>query len=227
MSKNQNNFLPLFSLLLGTTILAITGLYILGSPKIGNPKESAKMDFLTPQQKMIDDDVILGNPNAKLTITIFGDYECPYCKSMFDTLEDNIRRDYIDTGLANMVYRDFPIDEIHEFARPAALAAQCAGDQGKYWQYHDRLFEQQVNLPTLKFIDLAKNLGLNLEQFQSCLESNKYANEVELDFLYGKSIGVRATPTTFVGDFLIEGVPVNYQVIRSKIEEKLNEKTTE
>ncbi len=93
----------------------------------------------------IDDDVVLGDPDAPVTIITFGDYQCPYCEQLFQTGEQDMRRDYVETGKAKMVYRDFLIPG-HKAAIPAAEAAQCAGDQGKYWPYHDQLFERQAEL---------------------------------------------------------------------------------
>ena len=93
-----------------------------------------------------DDDAVLGDPNAPITMIIFGDYQCPFCGQAFRTSEAQVREEYVDTGKVKMVYRDFPITNIHPAAVPAAEAAQCAGSQGKYWEYHDALFENQERL---------------------------------------------------------------------------------
>ncbi len=93
-----------------------------------------------------DDDAVLGNPNASVGIIIFGDYQCPFCERAFQASEAQARKDYVDTGKAYMVFRDFPLS-FHQAAQPAAEAAECAHEQGKYWEYHDELFKNQARLP--------------------------------------------------------------------------------
>jgi protein-disulfide isomerase len=87
-----------------------------------------------------------GNANAKVTIVEFSDYECPFCSSFFTQTEVQIKKDYIDTGKVKFYYRDFPLTQIHPGAQKGAEAARCAGDQDKYWQYHDALFINQSNI---------------------------------------------------------------------------------
>lgn len=220
MQSNKNSiFLPL-SIILSGIIIAITILYAVGSQ--GTAPKNTLLEGSISTVTMIDDDVILGDPEAKLTLTMFGDYQCPICKQMFDDAEKKLRTDYVETGLVNLVYRDFPIDSIHPYARGAALAAECAGEQGKYWDYHDALFVRQESLNKLDFTALAKTLGLHEASFQKCLDSQKYAEEVEADFQYGVSVGIAGTPTLFIGDEKIEGwSPEIYQQIRDTIDEKL------
>lgn len=90
----------------------------------------------------IDDDPILGSANAPVTMIEFSDYQCPFCHSFWKQTLPQIKKDYIDTGKVKFVYRDFPLN-IHPMAEPAARAANCAGEQGKYWEYHDKIFGEQ------------------------------------------------------------------------------------
>ena len=93
----------------------------------------------------VDDDAVLGDLSAPVTMIVFGDFECPYCSQAFKTSEAQIRKEYVETGKVKMIYRDFPIAG-HLSAIPAAEAAGCAHEQGKYWEYHDALFENQDRL---------------------------------------------------------------------------------
>lgn len=87
---------------------------------------------------------IMGNANAKLTLVEFSDYQCPFCGRHFTQTEGQLKKDYIDTGKVKFYYRDFPLSQIHPGAQKAAEAARCAGDQGKYWEYHDLVFQNQT-----------------------------------------------------------------------------------
>ena len=171
-----------------------------------------------------DDDVILGDPNAPVTLIEFGDYQCPFCRKMFEDTESRLRAEYIKTGKVKMVYRDFPLDEIHPFARRAAEAAECARDQGKYWVYHDLLFERQSEIPTLDFVARAGELGLNVVQFRECYSSKKYAAEVEKDYQDGIAAGVNGTPSNFIlGDNYVKSLPgaLPYESFKKAIDEAL------
>lgn len=89
-----------------------------------------------------DDDAVLGNPNAPVTVIEFSDYECPFCKRFYDQTLGQIKKEYIDTGKVKFIYRDYPLS-FHPGAEPAAQAANCAGEQGKYWEMHDKIFQAQ------------------------------------------------------------------------------------
>lgn len=89
---------------------------------------------------------VLGNTNAPVTIIEFSDYQCPFCEAFFTQTEPQIKKDYIDSGKVKFYYRDYPLSQIHPGAQKAAEAARCAGDQNKYWQYHDLVFQNQKTL---------------------------------------------------------------------------------
>jgi len=144
----------------------------------------------------IDDDPQKGPSDAKATIIEFSDFQCPYCnraeptlKQIFDEYGNNVR----------LVYRDFPLS-FHQYAQKAAEASQCAFEQGKYWEYHDVLYENQDKLDVASLKQYAKNLGLDTAKFDSCLDSGKYASEVQKDFQDGQAAGVSGTPAFFILD---------------------------
>ncbi len=140
-----------------------------------------------------------GNDNAVLTIVEFSDYQCPFCGRHARETFPQIRRDYIDTGKLKYVFRDFPLEAIHGDALKAAEAAHCAGEQGKYWEMHDRLFANQRALGAAQLSLYAQALGLDPQPFGQCLGSGKYAAEIRKDLEDGQKAGVRGTPTFFLG----------------------------
>lgn len=167
---------------------------------------------------------ILGSEDAPVAMIIFGDYECPYCKKAFDEVENRIRAEYVETGKVKMVFRDFPLDSIHSYARLAAGAAECADDQGKYWQYHDALFARQSSLPSLDFTKLAGELGLDTATFKNCLTTAAHDAEINKDAADGRALGVTATPATFINGSLILGA-YPYETYSAEIEKALRRAT--
>ena len=158
-----------------------------------------------------------------MTLIEYGDYQCPFCGKMFEETEKKLREEYIKTNKVQMVYRDFPLDSIHPFARLAAEAANCAKDQGKFWLYHDTLFERQSQIPSMDFGKIANELGLNKTVFQECVAGGKYKDKVEQDLQGGIAIGVNSTPTTVVnGQALVGAQP--YESFKTAIEEALKSK---
>ncbi len=163
----------------------------------------------TPGQVQVsaDDDPAIGNKNAKVYVIEFSDFQCPFCRRFREQTLSQIDNDYIKTGKVYFVYRDFPLEQIHPAAIPAALAAECADEQGKFWEYHDIIFaeQQKQGSGTIQYDadDLkqwaAQVDGLNTQQFNQCLDSQKYAQEVQKDFQDGATAGVQGTPTFFIG----------------------------
>jgi len=140
-----------------------------------------------------DDDPFKGNPDAHITIIEFSDFQCPFCAQFHSSTLPQIQKNYVDTGKVKFVYRDFPITSIHPNAVPAAVAAECANEQGLFWQYHDKLFENQNSWERL-------DLGLITSQFNDCFDSAKYLEEVTQDLQDGMSYGVTGTPGFFIGN---------------------------
>jgi protein-disulfide isomerase len=142
---------------------------------------------------------MLGKPDAPLTLIEFSDYQCPFCRRYFQTTLPALKTEYIDTGKVRYVFRDFPLDRIHPQARKAAEAAHCAGDQGKYWEMHDLLFQDQQALDLDQLKKYARDLQLDPTAFDTCLEQGKYTAEVQQDYDEGVAAGVRGTPGFFLG----------------------------
>jgi len=147
----------------------------------------------------VDDDPAKGPADAPITIVEFSDFQCPYC-SRAEAVVKQILENYKDK--VRFVYRDFPLP-MHPNATKASEAAQCAKEQGKYWEYHDALYADQSKLAEADLQATAERLGLKTEAFKTCLESGKYEAEVSKDVADGQKAGVGSTPS-----FFINGIPV-------------------
>jgi len=176
----------------------------------------------------VDDDPVLGDAKAKVLIIEFGDYQCPSCRMFWREVEPRLKKDYIDTGKVKLVFRDFPIVQIHPEAMLAAMAADCAVDQGKYWQMHDKIYREQDkgedSLVRFKATDLkkwAKDTGLDTAAFNECLDSSRYRDEVAKDKADGDSVGIQGTPTFFINGRVVGGAQP-YPVFKKIIDEELN-----
>jgi len=157
----------------------------------------------------VDDDPSVGSEDAPVTIVEFGDFQCPFCRRFFENTLPELKKRYVDSGKVRFVYRDFPIRGMHKYAQKAAEAAECADEQGKFWEYHDLLFERQAawstgNATTL-FNDYASELGLNPDKFKECLDSDRYEAEVEKDLQDGIRYGVGGTPTFYINGLKVVG----------------------
>ena len=147
----------------------------------------------------VDDDPLMGDRKAKLILVEFSDFQCPFCARFVHETLPEIEKDYIKTGKLKYVFRDFPITSAHKDAFKAALAAGCALDQGKFWEMHDRLFENQTAFTVHNLTQSAEAIGLNKEKFQQCLNNNEYETEIQSDFADGLKAGVNQTPIFFLG----------------------------
>ncbi len=149
-------------------------------------------------QELIDDDPSMGDGSAPVVMIEFSDFQCPFCARFYSDTLPQIEADYIETGKVQLVYRDFPIG-FHQYAKAAAMAAECADDQGKWRVMHDMIFENQATLSEQNLKQWAADIGLDTATFNSCLDSKKYGDEVDNDVSDGSAAGVNGTPTFFVG----------------------------
>ena len=173
-----------------------------------------------------DDDAFMGNEKAKVTIVEFSDFQCPFCRVFWGGAYQQIKREYIDTGKVKFVYRDFPLS-FHPAAIPSAQAAQCAKDQNKFWEMHDKIFGEQAKQGTgtvtygvTELKKWASQIGLNSANFNQCLDSGKYKSEVEKDVADGSSYGVSGTPTLYINGNPIVGAQP-FSAFKTVIDEEL------
>jgi len=162
---------------------------------------------ILPVKISADNDPIIGNPDAPITIIEFSDFQCPFCARFYTQTLPLIHEEYIEQGKVKLVFRDFPIQSIHPNALPASVAAECANEQGKFKEMHDTLFENQnewsrqetANALSL-FSQYAKEMQLEQEVFDSCLINGKYIEEIRKDLEDGQNYGISGTPGFFVGN---------------------------
>ena len=164
------------------------------------------------------DDPSFGPADAKIVIVEFSDFECPACGEVYPVVAE-LLKNYGDQ--IRFVFRDFPLTDLHPNAVKAAVAAQCANDQGKFWPMYDKLFTNQENLTETDLKTYAIQIGLNSLQFGNCLDSDRFLSEVEADLAEGIAAGVNATPTFFINGFKVEGV-VPLSVFQKIIVAELN-----
>lgn len=211
MAASTNN--PWFAATMGLAGIIVgyavangmNGLNLPAAPNVPNPPAAAGTTGTVPTPPPtndtaadIDDDAIIGDEDAPITLIEFTDYQCPFCGRHYTQTYGQIKKEYIDTGKVKMVTRDFPLG-FHQHAQKASEATECADDQDKFWEMHDKIFSTQSTwsglgdaVPTFK--QFAKDLGMNASTFDSCLDSGKYAQEVKDDMAAGQASGIDGTP---------------------------------
>jgi protein-disulfide isomerase len=147
----------------------------------------------------IDGAPVLGEKTAKVTLVEFSDYQCPFCKRNFEQTFPQIDKEYIKTGKVKYVFRAYPLESIHPAAFKASEAALCGGEQGKYWEMHEKLFTNQKALAPADLATYAKSVGVEEGKFKECLESGRSAAKIRDDMAEGRKAGVSGTPGFFLG----------------------------
>jgi protein-disulfide isomerase len=166
------------------------------------------------------DDHVRGDFNAPVTLILFSDFQCPYCASLNNSL-DQVLANY--KGKVRLVFRHFPLS-FHDQAEKAAEAAECAGEQGKFWEMHDKIFaaNEAGTMSVDQWKKDAKTLGLKTSQFNDCLDSGKYADKISRQQAEGENAGVQGTPATFINSELVSGA-LPYDSIKQIIDSKLSQ----
>jgi len=235
-----------FSILLVGGVIKIDGVTPRGltagveqvAPAQPNQKmpQQAPAEDTGPVKVSLDDDPILGDKNAPITLVEFSDYECPFCKRHFDQTYSDLKKDYIDTGKVKLVFRDLPLSFHDPMATTEAIAANCAREQGgdsAYFKFHDEMFKRTTSngngLNKEKIYQIATDNGLNETNFKACLDSDKYKDEVAKDLADAATYGASGTPTFFIGKSTgqeIEGIKVigaqPLSAFKTIIDEKLS-----
>jgi len=157
---------------------------------------------------------MLGDSAAPVVITEYADFQCPACQT-FDVVQfPDVRRQLIDTGKLRWRYRDFPLDNVHPFARVVAHAAACVNDQGRYWEFHSMLYQGQGTWsrqsdPSDTFRGYVKQVGADVSAYDACMKSAKYAGRIQASYDEGIRAGVSSTPSFVIGGRLYEGVQMS------------------
>jgi protein-disulfide isomerase len=184
----------------------------------GGDGEGSGFDSGVELAPVTADEHILGDiTKAKVVLVEYSDFECPFCERHHPTMQQAV--DEFGDDVA-WVYRHFPLS-FHPEARPAALASECAAEQGKFWEFGDEMFENQSKLGDDFYAEVAADLGLDMNQYNDCYESEKYADIVDADQASGSAAGVSGTPATFVNGTLVSGA-IPYSTLKDAIEQELN-----
>jgi protein-disulfide isomerase len=150
---------------------------------------------MTLRTPVNETDYFFGPSNAPIELVEYGDYQCPYCGRAYPIVKDLLQQ---AGRQVKFVFRNFPLSKIHPQARMAALAAEAAGLQHKYWEMHDIIYENQIRLHHTALLEYATSIGLQIDQFTADMEREDLAAKVDSHFYSGMRSGVNATPTFFI-----------------------------
>lgn len=160
---------------------------------VANTNTAADSELSAEMITISSDEAVYGNEDAKITIVEFSDFECPFCQKHHPTIKD-----FVDSNDdVKWVFKHFPLNS-HPQAKPASIAAECAHEQGKFFEYVADLFENQKSLASNYYTELASELGLDQSKFEACLESDEAATKVNSDYQMGIAAGVTGTPATII-----------------------------
>ena len=174
---------------------------IIGLGLTTNLEKASDDSSILNKENLIQGSTMLGNPNAKITIVEFGDYQCTFCYKFHDETMKKINQEYIKTANVNFIYKDFPLNG--EQSILASEAAYCAQKQNKFWEYHDTLYNnwggENTGWITENVLQgFARDVGLNMDEFSQCLENSEYRQKVLDNEQFAREIGINATPSFLI-----------------------------
>ncbi|MDD3487728.1 MAG: thioredoxin domain-containing protein [Candidatus Moranbacteria bacterium] len=189
--------------------------YTIDAAQLGKPGKYLTLPEVSP------DDAQTGPEDAKVKVVVFSDFQCPYCGSFYEQTLKKALAEYKDK--VNFVFKEIPLASIHDKAQDAALAAECANDQGKFWEFADKLYGDQKTwsaAKTFNAVPYAQAVGINMAQFNQCMSSKKFADKITADNKEAQDFGISGTPAVFVGDKFFGGM-VSYDQFKQAIDEQL------
>lgn len=208
MEEQNNKFLIPAAIAFAGVVIAVAVIYSVQNPNQNANKNNEKTAALAALPVISSSDFVLGDQNAPVTVITYSDFQCLFCGKFFKEVESGLREKYIKTGKVKFIYRDFAFLGDESFW--AGNAARCAGEQGKFWQYHDYLYsnqsgENQGAFSKSNLKSFAAALGLDKEKFNSCLDSEKYTAAIQKETKEGGDAGVSGTPASFINGTLYAG----------------------
>lgn len=167
--------------------------------------------------RISDTDRARGNEDAKVVIIGFTDFQCPFSLKFYNVMS-RVMENY--PNKVRWIYKHFPLSS-HKYARKAAEASECAGEQNKFWEFTDKLFENQAKISDDYVLSAVNEIGLDVPQFEKCWSDGKYADKVSADYKQGKEAGVTGSPGIVINKELVNGA-ITYNEVKEKIEKYLN-----
>lgn len=192
----------LFLLLLASIYTQGFGIFKTEAPTGGTVIQEQEPGAFDTSAWDLSDEPFLGDEDAPVTIIEFSDFECPFCARAANGPIKEVIKEYVETGKAKLIFRQLPLP-FHSSAQVAAEAAECANEQGKFWELHDMIFANQGALSRANLIEWAKGIGIT--DIEECLDSGKYTAEVQADMMDGQSAGIQGTPSFLINGKLIVG----------------------
>ena len=194
---------------------------LIGVGLVSNLEQSTNNQSVLTKENLIKGSVLMGSPNAKITIVEFGDYQCTFCYKFHDETMKKITDEYIETNNVNFIYKDFPLNG--EQSILASEAAYCAQKQNKFWEYHNTLYnnwggENTGWITENVLLGFARDLEMNLDDFSQCLGNSEFRQKVLDNEQFGREIGINATPS-----FLIFNDNEIYRIIGAQPFEKFEQ----
>ncbi len=201
-----------FYVILG--VVALAGIGILAYQFMGRPAPTLEPVpvVMDPEALQRTQGIAIGPEEAPVVMYEFADFQCPGCAHYATFVMPLVKERLVQEGLVRYVYYDFPLTSIHAHAFLASRAGRCAEEQGKFWEYHDLLYGRQPRWAAARdatplFIEYAADAGLNRREFEACLRSDRYAEEVTRNMQLGESLGVTGTPTIFINGRRLPQIP--------------------
>jgi protein-disulfide isomerase len=221
--KDRKQYVIPIIIFMGIISVGAALFFIIRPKPVVGAVSSSEFILTTPYPKPLVQGNTMGDPNAPVVIEEFSDFQCAYCRQFFLQTERALIEKYVIPGKVYFIYRTLG-DWLGPGSQMSAEAAYCAGDQEMFWEYHAALFTNQgrVEFSGVNLLDLADTLGLDMNVFDSCVESYKYRNQVIKDLQDGLTAGVRGTPSFLINDKLVAGVQP-YSYFQQAIETALNE----
>ena len=179
---------------------------VVAAPNVAAPSPQIPSVGVTDMKALADDDPFMGREDAPVTIVEFSDYECPFCARFYQQTLPSLEEEYIKTGKVKFVYRDFPLG-FHQQAEPAAIAANCAGEQDKYFEYHDKIFNGggAAGKSSADYKKWAQELSLDVAKWEACTKDPAQRQEIQKDMADGAAVGVQGTPGFIINGKLVSG----------------------
>ena len=203
-ARKSSGIQPFYYVLAGVAALGIIAiaLTVVRGRARGAAIEPVPLEGLTNEQLISRaQGVRLGPDNAPVKMLVFSDFMCPYCGTFAAQVEPQLKKEFIEPGKLQLVFYDFPLGGSHVHSFLAARAARCAGDQNRFWEYHDLLFGRlsewstSATPPVGQLVNYASDVGIDRGQLENCIKSDKYQDVVSAGYLLGTQLGVNSTPT--------------------------------